>query len=99
MNVRDERGVVVSWLLKILLVLSILGVIIFDAASILVNIFTLDSSAKDTAIAVSLAVEADQFGRNDQEVVDKTKEIIATDQTGAANAKVIEKGTVVDEEG
>ncbi|HWL64866.1 MAG TPA: hypothetical protein VNP73_02735 [Actinomycetota bacterium] len=99
MRIFDERGVLVSWLIKIILVLGVLGVIVFDGASIMVNIFTLDSSANDTAIAVSLQVEPDQFGRNDQEVFDKTKAVIASDDTGAANAKVIRNGTVVDEEG
>ena len=90
---------IVSWLVKIVLILSILGVIVFDAGSIVVNIFTLDSSAKDTAVAVSLQVEPNPFRNIDEEVFEKTKIVVASDDTNAANAKVVRKGTVIDAEG
>lgn len=51
--VTDQRGVVLDWLAKMLLVLAVLSVVVFDAGSIITNYVTLDSTANDIAIAVS----------------------------------------------
>lgn len=53
---RNERGVVVSWLVKILVGLAIGGVIIYDAGSIAVNFFGLDSKADEIANEVATEV-------------------------------------------
>lgn len=57
----DERGLVVSWLVRVLLGLAILGVVLFDAGSIVVNFFSLDGTADEVAVAVvtDLAVGVD----------------------------------------
>lgn len=65
---RNERGVVVSWLMKMLVGLAIGGVIIFDAGSIATNFFGLDSAAEEAAneiaseIATSGATPSDVNG-------------------------------------
>ena len=97
-GIDNERGVLVSWLMKLAIGFAIAGVVLFDGGSIMVNYFTLDSAADDTAVAVSLAIDTDQFGSNDEEVYMKTVEIVASDSTGAANAKVVHNGTFVDEQ-
>ena len=96
---RNERGVIISWLFKLVLFLALVGVIVFDAGSILVNVFTLDSAADDTAIALSLIVDPDEFGTNDQQVFDQASLLVASDTTLAGDAKVIQNGTHVDEQG
>ena len=53
MDLRDERGIVVSWLLRVLVGLAIAGVIMFDAGSIVVNFFSLDGTADEVAVAVT----------------------------------------------
>jgi hypothetical protein len=95
----DQRGIIINWLLKLLLVLSIIGVIVFDTGSVVVNHFTLDSAANDAAIALSLAIETDEFGTNDAQVVEAAKTLIASDQTLAGDARVVARRTHVDEEG
>ncbi len=96
----DERGVLVSWLVKIMLGLAVAGVIAFDLGSILVNYFTLDSAANDTAIALSLGFEhADPFGTADHDVFMRAKEIIESGDSGASDAKVIRNGTNLDDQG
>ena len=55
-NLRDERGVVVNWLVKIVVVLAIVGVAIFDAGSIAVNFFGLDSAADEIAVILSTEI-------------------------------------------
>jgi hypothetical protein len=57
MNLSDERGILVSWLVKLLLGLAIAGVILFEAGAIAVNTFTLSSTANDIAIALSTSVQ------------------------------------------
>lgn len=48
----DERGLVLSWLLRILAGLAVTGLILFDVGAILVNYFTLDSVADEIALSV-----------------------------------------------
>jgi hypothetical protein len=54
MQLRDERGVVVGWIVKVLLGLAVAGLVLFDLGSIAVNYFGLDSMANDVAQQVSL---------------------------------------------
>ncbi len=60
MDLRDERGVVISWLVKLLVAFAVAGVVLFDAGAIVVNSFTLSSTATD--IANALATSAQQAG-------------------------------------
>lgn len=57
---RDQRGVIINWLVKIALVVAILGAILFDVASIAQNFFGLDSTADDMAIALSRNVATER---------------------------------------
>lgn len=98
-RLRDERGIIVSWLVKLVVMLAVLGVIVFDIGSIVVNYFTLDSAADDAALALSLAVETDDFGTNDAQVVEAAKQLIATDVSLAQDARVVARRTHVDENG
>lgn len=50
---RDERGIVVSWLVRVVVGLALVGVVLFDAGSIVVNFFTLDGAADEVALTVS----------------------------------------------
>lgn len=50
--VRDERGIVVSWLLRVVVALALAGVVLFDAGSIVVNFFSVDSAADELALEV-----------------------------------------------
>src|SRR5688572_31019160 len=98
MPISNERGVIISWLVKLVLTLAVIGVIVFDFGSIAVNYFTLDSAADDAAVALSLAIDTDAFGTNDAEVVQGAKNLIASDESLAGDARVIAKRTHVDEQ-
>lgn len=52
----DERGVIIDWLGKTLLVFMILGFFAFEAGAVLVNFFSLDSKADEIAITVSTEI-------------------------------------------
>jgi hypothetical protein len=100
MATRDERGIIGDWVIKIFLGIAIFGVIAFDAGSILVNLFTLDTAADDVAIAVSLRVgTSDPRSFSDDEVFRLAQEEVASEDGGVENAKVLRQGTEMDDEG
>lgn len=49
----DERGMIVGWLGKLAIGFVLLAVVVFDGGSILVNFFTLDSTANEIAVKVT----------------------------------------------
>ncbi len=58
MDLNDERGVVLGWLVKLVVFLSVLGLVLFELGAITVNYFGLDTSADDIAVAVSTVAQA-----------------------------------------
>lgn len=82
MDLRDERGIIVSWLVKLAVGLAIVGVVLFDAGAIAVNAFTLSSTADD--IANALATSVQQSGTasvNQNQLEDQAQEL--ADDAGA----------------
>ena len=54
---RDEHGMIASWLLKLAIGFLLVAVLIFDGGSILVNYFTLDSTADEIAVQLTTRVQ------------------------------------------
>ena len=52
----NERGVIIDWLGKTVLLMALFGVLLFDGASVTVNYLGLASTAEDIAAAVSTDV-------------------------------------------
>lgn len=91
----DESGIIVSWFVKVAIFLGVVAVILFDVGSIVVNAFTLDSSADEIAIAVSLTVDQGPVTSwTDQEVLELAREELATKDL--EKTRVLRKGTTVD---
>lgn len=65
---------ITGWLIKLLIGFAITAVVIFDGGSILVNFFTLDSTADDIAIAVSTDI-AGGTSPNAQLLEDRAEEL------------------------
>jgi hypothetical protein len=58
----DERGLITNWLFRLVVGFAVIAVVIFDAGSIMVNFFTLDSTADEIAQKLSLDVtDASRF--------------------------------------
>lgn len=53
--IRNERGVIGDWIIKVALVLAAVGVIVFDIGAIAVNAFGLNSTATDIANEIAPA--------------------------------------------
>ena len=97
---RNERGIIADWLVKFVIGMVVFGVILFDVGAILVNFFTLDSAADDVAVAVSTDVgAADVRQFSDQEILKMVKEVVASPENGVKNARVLRRGTGIDDEG
>lgn len=96
----DESGIIVSWLVRIVLLLAVIGVVGFDLGSIVVNTVTLSSSAETVAVTVSLAVDEAPAGTfPDTRVYDLAVQIVQSESDGVAGARVVRKGTEIDAEG
>jgi hypothetical protein len=97
---RNEQGIIADWLAKLVIGMALFGVILFDVGAILVNFFTLDSAADDVAVAVSTDVGAGEDNQfTDQEIFKMVKEVVASPDNGVQDARVLRRGTGIDDEG
>lgn len=97
-HVADESGIIVSWLVRVAVLLAVIGVVGFDAGSIVVNNVTLSSTAEEIAIAVSIDVSENRGGLFPAtRVYDMA--VAEIEAEGIENVRVIRKGTEIDEEG
>jgi hypothetical protein len=55
---RDERGIVTGWFVRVFLGLAVAGLILFDAAALVINYFGLDTAADDIAVAISTEIDS-----------------------------------------
>lgn len=101
MSFRDQRGIVADWLVKLVIGFVVFGVIIFDSGSILVNYFTLDSSAEEVAQDISLTVLNSGGPANftDEEIFELAKTHVQHEEDGVEGARVLRMGTTIDEIG
>ncbi len=101
MLIRDERGIIGDFFLKVILGLGIFAVVAYDAGSILVNYFTLDSGADDVAVVVSTSVgtsgNAAQY--TDEEILQLAKAQVNSEDGGVKDARVLREGTMIDDAG
>jgi hypothetical protein len=94
----DESGVIVSWLVRIVLLLGVIGVVLFDLGSIVVNNVTLSSTAEEIAIAVSIEVSENRGGFfPETQIYDMA--VAEVEAEGIEGVRVVRKGTNLDEEG
>ena len=79
----DERGIIVSWLAKLAVAFALVAVLVFDGGSIVINFFTLDSTADEIAIKLTTG----DLGRTlTQSALEQEAEILAKE----AGARLVE---------
>src|SRR5687768_10318967 len=59
----DERGFIVSWLVKLAIGFALTALVLYEAGAIGVNFFTLDSTADDIAVKLSVGMSPGQTPR------------------------------------
>ncbi len=96
----DESGIIISWLVRVVLFLAVIGVVGFDLGSIVVNNVTLSSSAEEVAIEVSLSVTEGRGGFfPDTRIYEMAVVVVEDESEGVEGARVVRKGTTLDEDG
>ncbi len=98
----DEEGVILGWFLRVGIFLVIAGVVLFDIGSIVVNNVTLDSSAEDVAVSVSVTVSEQNVGGRifaDSTIYDLAVAVVENEADGVAGARVLRAGTELDDSG
>ena len=71
----DERGVIANWLIKLVIGLAVVGVVLFDVGSVLVNFFTLDSTANDMATSITASIASKEIDATPHEVLLEAKDL------------------------
>jgi hypothetical protein len=82
-----------SWLFKLLVGFAIVGLVLFDAGSLVVNFFTLDSKADEIATVVSTAIVNRELTETDASGIEAKAGILASE----ADARLVR--ATVDAEG
>jgi hypothetical protein len=82
---RDERGVIIDWLGKILLVLAILGTLAYEAGAIAVNYFGLDSTANEISLEIATDLQGGVLSEDNTEAIETATRALAKE----AGAKLI----------
>ncbi|MDQ3984994.1 MAG: hypothetical protein M3280_00615 [Actinomycetota bacterium] len=67
----NDSGVVLNWLVKLILGLAIGGVVLFDAGSIVVNFFGLDSDADEVANLVATDIAGGNLPESDLNAIEQ----------------------------
>ena len=96
----DQSGVILSWFLRVGLFLVVIGVILFDIGSIVVNKVTLTSSAEEVAVSISLTL-SDRPGDTiyaDSIIYDMAVDVVEDEANGVSGARVLRKGTEMDDQ-
>ena len=62
---RNDRGVILNWLVKLIIGLAIGGVILFDAGAIAVNFFGLDSAANEVANQLATEISSGEISQSE----------------------------------
>jgi hypothetical protein len=93
-KVMDERGFIVGWLVKLAFGFLLTAVVLFDSGSIMVNFFTLDSTADDIAVTVSNANQQTP-NRTDHKALEEQALALARDASARlVSFEVDDEGTV-----
>jgi hypothetical protein len=90
----NERGVIADWLLKLIAGLAIVGVIMFDAGSVMVNFFTLDSTAEDIATSITHSLANKEINPTQRDVELKAQELADEAQVKLVKAELDREGVL-----
>ena len=87
----DERGFIIGWLGKLAIGFVVVAVVLFDGGSIMVNFFTLDSTADEIAVQLTTGVSVGDLSPTDLEP--RARELAKA--SGARLVSLTVEGTVV----
>jgi hypothetical protein len=82
----DERGIIADWLFKTVLVFVIVGVLMYEGGSILVNFFTLDSKADEIVVEITNSLTSNEMQGNARAIEDEAERL--AEEAGVRLVKV-----------
>jgi hypothetical protein len=82
---RDERGVIATWIARILVWFAIVGVVLFDAGAIVVNYVGLESTTRDVANTLARDIVNMSAAPNSFQLTSSAREL-----TSAAGARLVD---------
>jgi hypothetical protein len=91
----DERGILISWLVRLILSFAVIAVILFDTGSIILNFFSLDSTARDIAVSLSTEVDPRSHTLQDQQILEQQVEELADEAEARMVSVVLEDRAIV----
>ena len=77
---RNERGVILNWLVKLVIGMAIGGVIIFDTGSIVINYFGVDGAADEIANQIATDVTTGKYSDADLQTLNSCDRRPTTNQ-------------------
>ena len=89
----NERGVIADWLVKVVVGVGLAAVVLFDAGSIVVNFFGLDSVASEVAVDVSTQIGAGGLDTQ-REIETAAQQLADTKGAKLVSAHVDEEGVL-----
>jgi hypothetical protein len=90
----NERGIIADWLVKLLAGLAIAGVVIFDIGSVLVNFFTLDSTADDIATEIIHSLTTKEINATQHDIEAKAEELAHEAEVRLVRAELDPEGVL-----
>jgi hypothetical protein len=81
---QDERGVIVTWMARIVVWFAIVGVLLFDVSAIMVNYVGLESSTRDVANSLAREIAQERSPSNQTQLVASARSL-----TRAAGARLM----------
>lgn len=88
---RNEKGIVLDWLLKVGVWVAIVGLLLFEGGAIVVNRISLDSTASDMAVRLATDIGTGVAMRPD-EILDKAELMAEEEGVKLLRAEVDEEG-------
>jgi hypothetical protein len=82
----DERGIIADWLFKTVLVFVIVGVLLYEGGSIMVNFFTLDSKADEIIVEITNSITSNEIQGNTEAIKDEAERL--AEEAGVRLVKV-----------
>lgn len=86
---------ITGWLVRLVVVFAVVSVILFDAGSVAVNFFTLDSKADEIAVFLATAVTNDELSATNPKAIEDAAKNLANEAGARLLGVEIDAGGVV----
>ncbi len=91
----NERGLITGFIIRMILGLIVMGILLFDAGAIVVNVFSVDSVASEIAAELSVAIGTDKIdGANPKAVRQEARRLAKQNDAKLVSVEATASGAV-----